>query len=107
MENRPWYKYYDGIPNSLNYPKTTLYERFKQTAEKYPEAIAWEFLGSTGTYRELLADIDQFANGLSSKGFNEGDYMTISMPTSPQGCDFQHCTNCWCFGDCWACALCS
>ncbi|MHA1647085.1 MAG: AMP-binding protein, partial [Promethearchaeota archaeon] len=85
MENRPWYKYYDGIPNSLNYPKTTLYERFKQTTERYPDAIAWEFLGSTGTYRELLADIDQFANGLASQGFNEGDYMTISMPTSPQG----------------------
>lgn len=47
--------------------------------------MAYDFLGRTATYRELLAEIDRCADGLAALGLGPRDRMTISMPTSPQG----------------------
>src|SRR5271157_309964 len=75
------------VPEHLEYPNVTLYERLMQTVEKYPDAIAWQFsIGNMSqTYKQLAADIDKFADGLSAAGFKKGDMMTISMPTCPSG----------------------
>ena len=50
-----------------------------------PDAIAWDFLDTTSTYRELLAAIDRCADALAALGLRRGERMLISMPTSPQG----------------------
>ena len=82
---RPWLRYYGAVPASIVYPRITLYEGVAATAQRLPEAIAWGFLGSTATYRELLASIDVCADALGALGLTTGDRLLISMPTAPAG----------------------
>ena len=81
----PWLRYYGKVPASLSYPEVTLYEAVAASARRLPEAVAWDFLGTTSTYRQLLADIDRCAGALAALGLARGERILISMPTSPQG----------------------
>jgi long-chain acyl-CoA synthetase len=82
---KPWLRYYGAVPPSIDYPRITLYEAVAATAQRLPDAIAWEFFGTTATYRELLASIDACANALAALGLKAGDRILISMPTAPAG----------------------
>jgi len=84
-QRRPWLEFYGDVPASLDYPQFTLYEALRRSAAERPDAIAVDFLGSTLTYGELIDVIDRFTAALSSLGIGEGDRITVSMPTSPQG----------------------
>jgi long-chain acyl-CoA synthetase len=84
-EDRPWLRFYGKVPASLAYPEITLYEAVAATAARVPDAIAWDFLDTASTYRELLRSIDACANFLAALGLKAGERMLISMPTSPQG----------------------
>jgi long-chain acyl-CoA synthetase len=81
----PWLRFYGRTPATLEYPEVTLYEALAATARRAPDAIAWEFLGTRGTFRALLEDIDRCAAGFERLGLKAGDRILISMPTSPQG----------------------
>ena len=83
--DRPWLRFYGDVPASLSYPEITLYEALAASAGRTPESIAYDFLGVTATYAELLASVDRCANALAALGLGPGERMTISMPTSPQG----------------------
>ncbi|MCF2138719.1 MAG: AMP-binding protein [Candidatus Lokiarchaeota archaeon] len=82
---RPWLKYYGKVPHTIEIPEITLYEKLVETAKKYPNEIAWDFMGTKYTYQKFLNEIDQFAKGLVAIGFTKGDTITISMPTAPNG----------------------
>jgi long-chain acyl-CoA synthetase len=82
---RPWLRYYGAVPASIDYPPITLYEAVAATAQRSPEAVAWDFFGTTATYRELLESIDTAAAVLASLGLKAGDRLLISMPTAPAG----------------------
>jgi long-chain acyl-CoA synthetase len=84
-DDRPWLRFYGRVPATLDYPPVTLYEAVAATAQRVPDAIAWDFLDTTSTYRQLLADVDRCANALAALGLKAGDRILISMPTSPQG----------------------
>ena len=85
-EKKPWLKFYDGhVPDKIDYPRATMYNAVLQTAEKYPESIAYDFMGYESTYKQLIEEIDQCAKALHNLGLQKGDRMTISMPTTPQG----------------------
>jgi len=84
-EKKPWLKFYGNVPESIDYPRVTMYEAFMQTVEQYPDRIAYDFFDYTSTYRQFARDIDLFANALAALGLKKGDRITISMPTSPQG----------------------
>ena len=84
-EPLPWLRFYGSTPAALEYPATTLYEAISATARRVPGEIAWDFLGATSTYRELIEDIDRCAAALSAHGLKRGDRLLISMPTTPQG----------------------
>ncbi len=83
--DRPWLRFYGDVPDSLEYPEITLYEALAASARRTPEATAYDFLGVTATYAELIASVDCCANALAALGLGPGDRITISMPTSPQG----------------------
>ncbi|MBI9086232.1 MAG: AMP-binding protein [Desulfobacterales bacterium] len=83
-EKRPWLRFYGDIPPSIDYPQVTMYEALKQTVEKTPDALAYDFFGTTATYRQFAAEIDRCADALAALGLKQGDRMTISMPTCPQ-----------------------
>ncbi|MHA2392292.1 MAG: AMP-binding protein, partial [Promethearchaeota archaeon] len=85
-EKKPWLKFYDKhVPEHIDYPRTTMYNALVNTAIKYPNSIAYDFMGNESTYQQLISQIDQCAKALISLGLQKGDRMTISMPTSPQG----------------------
>ena len=83
--SRPWLRFYGRVPPSLDYPPVTLYEALAESARRVPDAVAWDFLGATSTYRRLIADVDRCAALLASLGLRQGDRFLIAMPTSPQG----------------------
>src|SRR5664279_6071411 len=83
--DRPWLRYYGAVPASIDYPRITLYEAVAATAQRSPGAIAWDFMGTRATYRELLASIDACADALAALGLRAGDRLLISMPTAPGG----------------------
>jgi long-chain acyl-CoA synthetase len=83
--DRPWLRFYGRVPCSIDYPEITLYEAIASTAGRVPDAIAWDFLDTTSSYRNFLAEIDRFANVLAALGLGRGQRFLISMPTSPQG----------------------
>jgi long-chain acyl-CoA synthetase len=85
-ETKPWLNFYDKhVPEHIDYPKTTIYNAVKQTAERYPDSIAYDFMGYESTYGKMIEEIDQCAKALSNLGLKQGGRMTISMPTTPQG----------------------
>jgi long-chain acyl-CoA synthetase len=84
-EQKPWLKFYQHVPHTIDYPRVTMYEALRQTAQGNPDSIAYDFLGYTSNYRQFMAEIDQCANALAALGLQKGDRITISMPTSPQG----------------------
>ncbi|HVP66248.1 MAG TPA: AMP-binding protein [Anaeromyxobacteraceae bacterium] len=83
-EKRPWLAAYGNVPAELAYPDVTLYEALRRTAERVPDAIAWEFFGRRATYRELLANVDRCAAGLHAMGVKEGSRFLVALPTCPQ-----------------------
>lgn len=85
MTGAPWLRFYGEAPPTLDYPDTSLYEAVAATAARVPEAVAWDFLGATATYRELIVEIDRCAEAFSALGLSRGDRILISMPTTPQG----------------------
>lgn len=58
--DRLWLRFYGAVPHTLEYPRITLYEALARTAQRVPGDVAWDFLDTTATYRELLDSIDEF-----------------------------------------------
>ena len=85
VATRPWLRFYGDVPATLEYPAIRVDEAVARAAAHVPDAVAYDFLGTTATYRELQERIERCARGLASLGLGPGDRITISMPTSPQG----------------------
>ena len=84
-EQKPWLKFYGDVPEHIDYPRVTMYEALMQTVSRSPDALAYDFFGYTATYRQFGAEIDRCADALAALGLKQGDRITISMPTCPQG----------------------
>ncbi|MDJ0765192.1 MAG: AMP-binding protein [Myxococcota bacterium] len=84
-EKKPWLKFYGDVPATIDYPKMSMYEAVMLTAKERPDDIAYDFMGTTATYREFAAQIDKYADGFAALGLAKGDRITIAMPTSPPG----------------------
>jgi acyl-CoA synthetase (AMP-forming)/AMP-acid ligase II len=82
---KPWLKFYANVPETIDYPRVTMYEALMQTVEKYPDRIAYDFFDYTSTYRQFAKDIDICANALASLGLKKDERITNYMPTTPQG----------------------
>lgn len=84
---KPWLKFYGETPSNLVYPSKTVYQMVRDTAIRYPNHIAYEFLGKKTTYAEFLKRIDQTAGGFHSIGVKRGDRVTLCLPNCPQAVD--------------------
>jgi long-chain acyl-CoA synthetase len=84
-ERRPWLRFYGDVPETLDYPALRLDEIVARTAQRFPDLIAYHFLGRTATYAQLHEAIERCAAGLVATGVGPGDRVTIALPTSPQG----------------------
>ena len=82
--NAPWKKYYPGGRDSIKIPEESLYDYFEKKANENLDAPAYEYYGTTRTYREFLKEIDRVAKAYKAAGIRRGDVVTILMPNTPE-----------------------
>lgn len=80
----PWVKNLGGVPASLTYQQGSMYEAVETIALRYPDYIAYDFMGSRTTYKNFIKEINECARALKSIGVQEGEAVTICMPNAPQ-----------------------
>ena len=80
----PWLSSLGDVPATLEYFDGSMVEAVNQIAEQYPNNIAFDFMGKSTTYRELVKNIERCAQSLKTIGIREGDRVTIAMPNCPQ-----------------------
>jgi len=61
-----------------------MFDAVKAVAEKYPDNIAYMFMGKPTTYKMLVHQVELCARSLRTIGIREGDAVTIAMPNCPQ-----------------------
>ena len=65
----------------------TLYQMVADAAKRYPNHLAYSFMGKNTSYQQMLRRIDAAAAGMAAQGIRKGDRVTICMPNSPQAVD--------------------
>ena len=80
----PWMPFMNGIPAQLDYFEGSMCEAVENIAEKYPNVIAYDFMGSHTNYRRCVEEIHACARALRAAGVKENDRVTIAMPNCPQ-----------------------
>ena len=81
----PWAPYMGDVPMHLDYFRGSMFEGVARNAELHPDAIAFDFMGKSTTYRQLVSDIELCAKSLKTLGVRAGDRVTIALPNCPQG----------------------
>lgn len=82
---RLWHKSYaPGVPTEFEPEKITMAERLSQVAAKYPDRVAFVYMGKKITYREYEGLVNRFARALADLGVKEGDKVAMLLPNVPQ-----------------------
>ena len=89
----PWYPFMNGIPEHLDYQECSMCEAVEKIAQKYPDHIAYEFMGRLVSYRKAVAAIHECAHALRAAGIQENDRVTIAMPNSPMAVSMFYAVN--------------
>ena len=80
----PWAGHVGEVPLHLDYFEGSMFDKVADIAEKYPNNVAFDFMGKSTTYREMIREIEKCARALKTIGVREGDRVTIAMPNCPQ-----------------------
>ena len=80
----PWASHMGQVPMHLDCFEGTMFEAVEKIAEAYPHFVAFDFMGKSTTYRELIRQIRICAKALKAMGIRAGDKVTIAMPNCPQ-----------------------
>lgn len=80
----PWQNHMGDVPMHLDYFDGTMCQAVMAIAEKYPNNVAFDFMGKSTTYKELVKQIENCAKALRTIGIRENDKVTIAMPNCPQ-----------------------
>ena len=80
----PWKEHLGEVPFSLEYFKGSMYDAVAKIADEYPKQTAFDFMGKSTSYKEMIDNIDKCARSLRTIGVREGDRVTIAMPNCPQ-----------------------
>jgi len=57
--NAPWLKNSGDVPATLEYSNGTIFDAIYETAEKYPDYIAFDFMGSSTKYSDFVKKIKE------------------------------------------------
>ena len=80
----PWLPHMGNVPAHLEYPEGSMYDAVEAVAKAYPNNVAFDFMGKSTTYRQLIQEIQRCARALKTIGVRENDCVTIAMPNCPQ-----------------------
>lgn len=94
-EERPWLKFYEeeNIPGNIEYPDCSMVDMVMQSAEKWPDNVAYTYYGHKVTYKNFIKKIEKVARALKNYGVKEGDRVTICMPNTPEGITMVYAVN--------------
>lgn len=80
----PWLPHMGNVPVHLEYPEGSMYDAVEAVAKAYPNNVAFDFMGKSTTYRQLIQEVQRCARALKTIGVRENDCVTIAMPNCPQ-----------------------
>ncbi|MBQ1817351.1 MAG: AMP-binding protein [Clostridia bacterium] len=80
----PWKDSMGELPMHLEYHQGSMFDAVRDIAEKYPDYIAFDFMGRSTTYRRMVENIERCAKSLKTIGVRENDRVTIALPNCPQ-----------------------
>ena len=80
----PWLKSLGDVPLHLNYFEGSLFDAINNVAKKYPDNVAFDFMGRSTTFKVFIEKIVACAKSLKTIGVRAGDKITIAMPNCPQ-----------------------
>ncbi|MBQ3301075.1 MAG: AMP-binding protein, partial [Eggerthellaceae bacterium] len=80
----PWANSVGDVPLYLDYYEGTMFDKVAQIAEQYPNNVAFDFMGKSTTYKQMVHEIERCAKALRTIGVRENDKVTIAMPNCPQ-----------------------
>lgn len=89
----PWKDNMGDVPMHLEYFDGSMFEMLAQTAKKYPNNIAYDFMGKSTSYKKMIEDIETCAKALKTIGVREGDRVTIALPNCPQAISLFYAVN--------------
>ena len=94
-KERPWLKFYEEekIPANMEYPDCSMVDMIMQSAEKWPDNVAYSYYGHKVTYKNFIKKIEKVARALKNYGVKEGDRVTICMPNTPEGITMVYAVN--------------
>ncbi len=80
----PWAEHLGAVPLHLDYFEGSMFDKVAWIAEQYPDNVAFDFMGRSTTYRQMVHEIERCAKALKTIGVRENDKVTIAMPNCPQ-----------------------
>lgn len=80
----PWLNNYGDVKFNLDYYDGSMWEAVRDICHKYPECIAFDFMGSKTSYAEFEKRVNDCAKALRAVGVKPKDRVTICMPNCPQ-----------------------
>ena len=83
-KDKPWLKYYDRMPEHIDYYNGSMYDMLLETAENYPNLVALEYFDIKYSFKEFIKKIDEVAISLKKYNVVENECVTICMPNIPE-----------------------
>lgn len=80
----PWYNFYDGMKEHLEYPNISIYKILEESASKHLDCISYNYYGTKRTYKQFINQIDKCAKAFKSLGVKHKDRVSICMPNTPE-----------------------
>ena len=80
----PWAGSMGDVPMHIEYFEGTMFQMLEQVSQKYPQNIAFDFMGKATSYPSLVKNVIACAKSLKALGVREGERVTIAMPNCPQ-----------------------
>lgn len=74
----------DPVAVKHPYPETTMFGAISASADRFPKAPAYEFMGKYTTYSEFVKKIEVAAGAFYRAGIRKNDVVSICMPNTPQ-----------------------
>ncbi len=82
---RIWHKSYaPGVPPAIEPERITMGEVLRRTAGRYPDRIAFIFMGRKISFEELESLVNRFTRALAGLGVTAGDKVAMLLPNLPQ-----------------------
>lgn len=80
-----WYQNIDLDKWTEQYPKCSMFEQLKNSAQKFLDYPAIEFQNKYWTFKQVLKKSEELAKALILIGIKKGDIVSIISPNTPQG----------------------